>query len=112
MNCCLQGMTATAQNGLSHLHQACVTLGLSTASGELRLQSSLMSYWLLNNSHKGTVILLSYGPNCETTMLNGLLYTCVHTRCRLNLSALEPKQKGINVGMVGDLQKREQQGRE
>lgn len=114
MNCCLQGTTATAQNGLSHLHHACVcvTLGLSIASGERRPQSSPMSYWLLNNSHEGTVILLSYGPNCETTMLNGLLYTCVHTRCRLNSSALEPKQKGISVGMVGDPQKREQQRRE
>lgn len=98
MNCCLQGMTATAKSGLSHLHQACVTLGLSITSGGLRPQSSPMSYWLLNNPHEGTVILLSYGPNCETTMLNGLLYTCVHTWSRLNSSELEPKQKGINVG--------------
>lgn len=85
--------TATAKIGLSHLHQACLTLGLSIANGELGPQSSPMSYWLLNNSHEGTVILLSYGPNCKTTMLNGLLYTCVHTRSRLNSAHRNQNEK-------------------
>lgn len=88
--------TATAKIGLRHLHQLCLTLGLLIAS--VGPQSSPMSYWLLNNSHEGTVILLSYGPNCEITMLQWVIvYLCPHT-VQIKLSTSEPKQKGIHVG--------------
>lgn len=57
-----------------------------------------MSYWLLNSFHEGTVILLSYGSNCENTMLQCIIvYLCSHT-VQIKLSASEPKQKDINVG--------------
>lgn len=85
--------SATAKIGLRHLHQLCLTLGLLIVSGELGPQSSPMSYWLLNNSHEGTVILLSYGPNCETTMFQWVIvYLCSHM-VQIKLSTSEPKKK-------------------
>ena len=69
--------TATANGSLSLLHWACIPLNLSIASHELGSDSSLLSYWLLNNSGEGRAMCSSYWSNSEATMIQWICaYQC------------------------------------